>query len=223
MRLDYRDASFGAAVVQSSMLLYGLIAALTAVGVWQRYTQAKDVVSGEATAIASLWRDFGGYPQPQRDPLRELLRGYTDQVIHEAWPMQRRGLVSDEGMKWMDRLQAQLLTFEPVTESQKIIHAATLGAYDRLIQERRQRLDFVRAGLPKVFWYVLLPGAMGCIALCLFFRVEDMHFHAILLIGLAGFLSMVLFVIIALDRPLCGAMSVSSASYQLVYDHTAQK
>lgn len=223
MHLHYRDAYFGAAVLQSSMLLYGLIAALTAVGVWQRYTQAADAVSAEATAIASLWRDFGGYPKLQGDALRELLRGYTDQVIHEAWPLQRRGQVSPEGVEWMDRLQAQLLTFEPASESQKIMHAETLAAYDRLVQQQRQRLDFVNAGLPTVLWWVLLPGAMGCVALCLFFHVDDARFHAILLIGLAGFLSMVLFVVIALDRPLCGEMSVSSASYQLVYDHTMKK
>jgi len=30
---------------------------------------------------------------------------------------------------------------------------------------------------------------------------------------------MVLFVIFALDRPLCGDMAISADSYQLVYDH----
>src|SRR5262245_7622847 len=84
MRLRYDDAYLGAAIVQSVMLLYGLVAALTAVGVWQRYSQAADVVSGEATAIASLWRDLGGYPQPQRDDMRSILRDYTQQVINEA-------------------------------------------------------------------------------------------------------------------------------------------
>jgi hypothetical protein len=56
LRLGYVDAYFTAAVVQSAILLYGLIAALTAVGVWQRYSQVSDIVSSEATAIASVWR-----------------------------------------------------------------------------------------------------------------------------------------------------------------------
>jgi hypothetical protein len=219
MHLRYDDAYFGAAVLQSSMLLYGLIAALTAVGVWQRYSQASDIVSSEATAIASLWRDFGGYPEPQRDKLRDVLRGYTEQIIRDAWPQQRRGQIPREGVEWMDRLQAQLFAFEPATESQKIIHAETLGAYSRLVQQRRQRLDIVQAGLPSVLWFVLLPGAMGCIALCLFFQVDNPRFHAVLLVGLASFLAMVLFVIIALDRPLSGAAGITADSYQLIYDH----
>jgi hypothetical protein len=116
LRLRHEDAYYAAALVQSSMLLYGLVAALTAVGVWQRYAEVSDIVSGEATAIASLWRDLGGDPQPLRDTTRSILRGYTKQIIVEAWPQQRVGLVPTEGVEWMDRLQTQLFTFEPATQ-----------------------------------------------------------------------------------------------------------
>jgi hypothetical protein len=87
------DASlfYGAAVMQSAMVLYGLVAALTAVSVWSRHSQVSDIVSSEATAIASLWRALGGYPQGERDASRDLLRGYTTQIILEAWPEQRQG------------------------------------------------------------------------------------------------------------------------------------
>ena len=219
LHLRYDDAYFGAAVVQSAMLLYGLIAALTAVGVWQRHTQAADIVSAEATAITTLWRDLGGYPQPIRDEMQAILRGYTEQIINEAWPQQRRGIVPRQGVEWMDRLQSRLFAFEPVTESQKTIHAEAVRAFNQLVHERRQRLDAVHSQLPLVLWCVLLPGAMGCITLCLFFHLESVRFHVILLIGLTSLLVMVLFVIFALDRPLCGDMAISAESYQLIYDH----
>jgi hypothetical protein len=223
LQLTYDDAYFAAAVVQSAMLLYSLIAALTAVGVWQRYTQVADVVSGEATAIATLWRDLDGYPQPARDATQGILRGYTEQIINEAWPQQRRGEIPHVGVDWMDRLQAELFSFEPATEAQKILHAQALSAYSQLIQERRQRLDSVQGGLPVVLWYLLLPGAAGCIALFIFFHLANPRFQDILLVGLAGFLSMVLFVIIALDRPFRGDAGIGPDSYQLVYDHQMRK
>jgi Protein of unknown function (DUF4239) len=219
MSLTYEDAYYAAALIQSAMLLYGLIAALTAVGAWQRYGQVSDVVSGEATAITSLWRDLGGYPQPLRESTENILRGYTEQIIRDAWPQQRRGQIPREGHDWMDRLQAQLFTFEPATESQKVLHAQTLQSFNQLVQKHRQRIDSVRAGLPGVMWSVLLPGAMGCIVLCFFFQVRNAYFQGILLFGLAGFLAMVLFVIIALDRPFVGETGITAESYQLVYDH----
>jgi hypothetical protein len=223
LRLRYDDAYYAAALVQSTMLLYSLVAALTAVGVWAKYSEVSSVVSAEATAIASLWRDLGSYPPPTRDATRTLLRGYTEQVIHGAWPQQRRGQIPREGVELMDRLQAQLFAFEPATESQKILHAEALHAFNHLVQQRRQRLDAGQAGLPRVMWFVLLPGAMGCLVLCLFFQVDNVRFQALLLVAVAGFLAMVLFVIIALDRPFIGDMGITADSYQLIYDHHMKK
>jgi hypothetical protein len=218
LHLRYEDAYYAAAVMQSAMLLYGLIAALTAVGVWQRYSQVAEIVSSEAAAITTLWRDFGGYPDPLRDPLREILIGYTEYVVHNAWPQQRRGEVPSEGVEWMDRLQERLFSFEPTTESQRILHGETVGAFNQLVKQRRQRLDSVQGGLPGVLWSVLLPGALGCIVLCLFFHLDNTRYQAVLLLGLAGFLSAVLFVIIALDRPFSGDKGITPGAYQLFLD-----
>lgn len=209
---------FGAAAMQSGMVLYGLVAALTAVSVWTRHQQVSETVSQEATAIAVVWRDFGGYPQRERDSMREVLRGYTLQIIEEAWPQQRKGQVPRVGVEWLDRIQAQLFVFEPGSESQKILHGQTLHAYNGLIEARRARLDSVNTGLAVVMWFVLLPGAMGCLLLCLFFRIDDVRYHGTLMLCLSGFVAMVLFVIVSLDRPFEGPMAIPADSYQLIYD-----
>jgi hypothetical protein len=224
LRIDTNAALFyGLAIMSSAIVLYGLVAALTAVSVWQRYAQVSDIISSEATAISSLWRDLGGYPQRERDAMQEILRGYTNQVIQQAWPAQQQGRIPQEGVEWMNRLQAQLFAFEPSSEGQKMLHGETLSAYNRLAQARRLRVDAVKAGLPSVMWFVLLPGAMGCLVLALFIRLEDSRLQAILVSGLAGFMAMVLFVIISLDFPFRGPMSISSDSYQLVHDQLMKR
>jgi len=210
-------------MMQSLMLLYSLVAALTAFGVWQKYGQVSDIVSSEATAITSLWRDLGGYPEPLRNQTQDTLRGYTEQIISGAWPQQRRGQIPSEGVEWMDKLQSQLFTFEPASDAQKILHAETLHAFNQLVQARRQRLDAVKAGLPGVIWFVLLSGAMGCITLFLFFPQTNLGFQTVLMLGLASYLAMVLFVIVSLDRPFVGDMGVSADSYQLIYDQHMRK
>ena len=219
LKLEYEDAYYAAALVQSAMLLWGLIAALTAVGVWQRYSEVSGIVSGEATHIASLWRDLGGYPPPVRDSTREILKGYTDQIIHGAWPQQQQGIVPREGVEWMDRLQRELFAFEPTTDGQRIIHSEVLVAFNQLVVQRRQRLDAVEGGLPDVLWYVLLPGAFLCLLMCMFFQVRSAKYQAALLLGVSAFLSMVLFVIVSLDRPFVGDRGISAHSYELIYEH----
>jgi hypothetical protein len=219
LRITYNDANFAVAAVQSMVLLYGLIAALIAVGVWQRHSAASDVVSAEATAIANLWRDLGGYPEPTRTASRDVLRDYTQQIIHEAWPLQQAGKIPTEGVAWMDRLQGHLFAFEPAKDSQRIVHAEALHAFNGLVQCRRQRLDCVRSALPSVFWLVLLPGAIACTCMFVFFHVDNGRFHAVLVSAVAMFFALVLFVIVALDRPFFGAMGIPPNSYHLIYDH----
>jgi hypothetical protein len=216
--INFNNAYYVAPLMQASVLLYGLIAALTAVGAWTRYTNVSSIVSAEATAITTLWRDFGGYPEPLAGSMRDVLRGYTDQVINGAWPQLRRGEIPSEGVAWMDRIQGLLYAFEPATEGQKILHAETVRAFNHLVEQRRQRLDAAQGGLPSVLWFVLLGGATAGVTLGLFYYMENVRFQACMLLGFAASLSMVLLVIFALDTPFTGEISIGPDSYQLIYD-----
>ena len=92
-----------------------------------------------------------------------------------------------------------------------------------MVEARRLRLDSVNSGLPGVIWFVLLPGAMGCLLFSLFFPIEEPRFQAVLVAGLAGFVAMVLFVIISLDRPFHGAMAIPADSYGLIHDQLMKR
>lgn len=219
LHLSQQGTFYTSSMVQFAMLLYGLVAAMTAVNVSQRYTHCAEIVSAEATAIASLWRDLGGYPVPLRDEARDILRGYTLQIIDEAWPKQQRGVIPHEGVAWMDKLQARIFAFEPATDGQRIVHAEALHAFNSLVQQRRQRVDAVQTGLPGVFWLLLVPGAMACILLCMLYQVDNVRLQVILLLAVSLSLSMIVFVIVALDHPFIGDSGISADSYRLVYEH----
>ena len=90
----------------------------------------------EATALNLLYRDVTSYPEPYRGQLQKLLADYTQYVIHEAWPLQRRGIVPRGGLEHMSYFQKMLTSFEPQTEGQKILAAEALSAYNRLIEAR---------------------------------------------------------------------------------------
>lgn len=212
------DAEFTGAMMQSVMMFYGLAVALIAVSVWQTYSDTQKLVSGEATAIASLYRDVSSYPEAERRILQHELKGYVEYVITEAWPQQQLGVVPYGGVEHMNRLQAQLARFEPATEGQKLLHAEALRAYNHLIQARRLRLDAVHTGLPVVMWGVIICGAFIGLTTAFFFKIKDARLHNMLVILLAAFIGLVMFMIIALDRPFRGDLGLSPEPYQLIYD-----
>lgn len=218
LRIQMEDSEFSGSMMQSVMVFYGLAVALIAVNVFQTYSDTSKIVTGEATALNALYRDVSSYPEPIRLDLQRELREYTDQVIHQAWQLQRRGQIPTAGVQHMSRFQAVLDKFEPATEGQKLLHGETLRAYNQLIQARRLRLDAVGTGLPAVMWFVIIVGAAISLSASFFFRVEDARLHGILVTLLAVFIGVVIFMIFAIDRPFRGDLGVGPEPYQIVYD-----
>ena len=219
MKFNDDDSNYGSGMVQAVMVFYGLAVALIAMNVWQTYDNVTQLISQEATAIAGLYRDVSGYPEPTRTQLRQTLREYTDYIIHQAWPLQQRGNVPAGGVEIMNRFQGILIGFEPATEGQKILHAEALHAYNRLVETRRMRLDAAGTRLPGILWFVIIAGALVSLSSAFFFKLEDPWVHGIHVVLLAVFMGMIIFMILALDRPFVGDLGVRPDSYQLIYDH----
>jgi hypothetical protein len=219
-RLEVRveDSDFIGSMVQCVMVFYGLAVALIAVSVSETYSDVSKVVSQEATTLSALYRDVSGYPEPIRPRLQATLRDYTHYVIHEAWPAQQRGEIPGGGVEIMNRFQDELIAFEPVSDGQELLHGEALRAYNEFIQARRLRLDAVGTKLPTVMWAVILVGAFIGLTSTFFFRVRDARLHAILVVLLAAFVGLVIFMILALDRPFRGDLAISSGPYQIIYD-----
>src|SRR4029450_11181853 len=115
-----------------------------------------------------------------------------------------RGQIPAGGFAPITRFQEALTKYEPATEGQKLLHGETLRAYNELIQARRMRLDAVGTGLRKVMWCVILGGAFIGLSASFFFKVEDARLHIIEVLLLAVFIGLVIFMILALDRPFRG-------------------
>jgi hypothetical protein len=221
-RLHYHDGANDAVsgTVQAIGVFYGITVGLIAVGVWNTYSSASDLVSREAAATSALFRDVNSYPSPLREELRKSIRDYTVFVIERAWPAQKRGQgqMIDEGTLILDNFQKKLTSFQPANTSQTVIHAETLRAYNDFVEYRRLRIDAVSGGLSSVMWAVIWVGAAISIGIAYFFNIPDLKLHAIMVALMGGFLAMVLFMIIINDKPFYGSVSISSDPYRLILE-----
>ena len=219
LRIHAEDSDFSAGVLGGVMIFYSLAVALIAINVWETYSDVSKIISQEATSLAALYRDVGEYPEPKGSQLQKQLRDYTEQVIHEAWPIQARGKVPAGGVQIMDSFQSALAGFEPSTDGQRILHAETLHAYNELILARRLRLDAVGTQLPGILWIIIIMGGLIAISSSFFFKVEDGRLHGIQVVFLATLIGMIILVVVAFDYPFRGDLALRPDPYQLVYDH----
>ncbi len=197
-------------------VFYGLLLGLLAVATYQNFSESQAVVADEAAALTALYEDFQAYPEPQRAHLRWLLRDYCRYVIKYAWPLQRQGIVPKEGRSRIIGLQEQLLSIEPQTQSQEIVHAETIRQFNVYLQHRQRRLQAVRTGIPAVMWYVVLIGSLINMSIV---WLLDMKLISHLFLGgmLAFFLGTMIFLIAVLDNPFRGEVSVTPEPLEAVH------
>jgi len=205
-------------VVLSIMAFYGLAMALIAVSVFETYSDVSKIIAQEASELSALYQDASSYPEPIRPLLQKELRDYAQYVIHEAWPAQQQGQVAAGGIAMLNRFQATLVGFKSVSEDQRLLHGEALRAYNEMLEARSLRLDAVDTGLPRVMWVVIVAGALLSLSSTFFFKVEHTHLQGIQVLLLATFIGLVIFMIVALDRPFRGDLGLPPEPYQLVYD-----
>jgi Flp pilus assembly pilin Flp len=197
-------------------VFYGLLLGLIAVTAYQNVADAGANVTREAAALSALYEDASNYPAPHGQNLCWLLRDYTRYVIKYAWPLQRRGIVPEEGTIRVDAVQEELLSFQPVTPAQEILHAEALRQFNHFLEARRLRLFSVNSGLPAVMWYAMILGAVLNLAICWLF---DMRFITQLVLGgiLAAYLGMMMFLIFDMNQPFRGDVSISAEPFEAIY------
>lgn len=223
LRLRAEDSEFSGTMVQSVMVFYGLAVALIAVSVWQTYSDVSKSVSLEASELDAFYHDVSSYPEPIRSQLQKLVTEHVLAIIHEDWPLQRKGRIPNGGDVRINRIQVLLTSFEPVTENQKIMHAEALRAYNEMIEARELRIDAGESKVPGIMWGVITMGAVISLSSSFFFKIEDARLQGIQVVLLAAFIGLVIFMIFALDRPFRGDLGLGPEPYQLIHHDQLMK
>lgn len=217
LRIQIEDSEFSGSMLQAVMVFYGLAVALISVSVWQAYSEASKLVSQESASLAALYRDVSLYPEPVRSTMQTNVQAYVDFIIRDLWPLQRQGKVPAKPPESVGRLLRTVMSFEPASEGQRIMHAETLRAFNDAVKATRMRQDAAQSGLPPILWVVIFVGAAISLCASFFFKVEDVRLHGILVVLLAAFVGLVIFMILALDRPFRGDLGLRPDPYELVY------
>ena len=138
-------------------------------------------------------------------------------MIDEAWPLQKKGLVPPGGVKKVAAVWERLASFEPETKAQEALHETALHQFNVFFEHRRTRL----------YRHLRHPGdalvhGRGRRAI-----EHDPHVavrsspqpsfaarrHPVLL-PLATMISL----IVLMDHPFLGEVSISPHAFELVHD-----
>jgi len=203
-------------------VFYGITLGLLAAGVWQNFQDAEEKVNTEASATAALYRDVKSLPAPKNEILKKQLRDHTYKLIHESWALHKQGIVVTKGTELLAKFQDELYAFEPKTAGEAALFEEALKQYNRVIELRVLRLNSVNNGMPSTIWLLIFLGGAITLIICWLFNIPSLRMHVILntLIGLA--IGTLIYLIVMLDCPFRGELSIHTDAYELVYNHLMQ-
>ncbi len=198
--------------------LYAVMLAFVAVGVFETMDKTSAVASSEANSLGSIEFDSAGLPPDLGIRVRADVDRYIDIVTQKEWPSQRAYRMEEanfeEGWAQVRRISLDLAAFEPATPGQATVKAEVEHLVNDLFASRRSRLLAASAHLPNAVWQMLVFG-LGLLAIYVFlFGPHNYKIHMAVTALTMLSIGLTFTLIIALDYPFRGDVSVDSDSYR---------
>jgi hypothetical protein len=190
-------------------ILYAVLLGFLTVIVWEHYAQSEERAQAEVDAATDIWRFARLLPTPQAKRIRTDVERYAVAVASDEWPKMQRGESSS---------QAQQRIIELITDVAQIPLDGTQLSnlqshlFDRvqvMADLRRHRINDNRSTVLPVIKFALMIGACLVIGFLYLFGLENFRVQLLMTAATAGMIGVLLALIVLLDYPFRGDVSVS--------------
>jgi hypothetical protein len=207
-------------------VVYAVLLAFIAVAAWASFDEANTIVQKEANLVGNLYRDTVAISDPARTEMRQALSNYLDTVVTKEWPAQQAGKVNPIAWMALEKLHGIVTGIDAKTLSQSVVEAEMLRTLNNLYAARRSRLLAASEGIPDTIWWILVLGGITTVSFSFFFGMPSMKMHYAMTGLLAFSMALVMVLIVALDWPFRGEVSIGPDAFQAVQanigEHQAQ-
>ena len=201
-------------IISTIGVLYGLLLGLVSVDNWDNYDEARNLSAIEAASISAFYRDVAVLHHPKGPALQNDVRNYLRRIINEEFSAYHEGKVTPGSYHLLDAIHRDLVTYVPEGPVETQFYTEAVSHFNRMIELRDVRVDSViNDGIPVVFWYAILLGSLAIIVVSFFFHMPSYAGHLFLVNCITFFTAVMVFLIIAVDNPWRGTISVSPGPY----------
>ena len=193
--------------------IYAIVAGLLVFGVYNTFESAYHQSADEASTLVLMYRNAEHFPQPQKNDAQQAVVGYIHSVMDDEWPALADGVGSPKTSQAVDHL---FDVYSPMTPT-----AAWSDQYTRSVNDlgdvvklRNQRIDYSKASLSSIYWFLLFAGAFVTLLYVALSYVQRRGMHALAVGLMATMLGLVIFLLLEVNHPFRGSIAVSKDNFQ---------
>ena len=195
--------------------VFGIILGFVTVSLYESFTDAQHNVQTEATELVQLYEDTRAFPRAEARAAEREIKTYVATVRFREWEQMREG-DSDpaRSRQHISDLYDVLRDYEPKTATQIAFHSDAISRLNDLVDARRTRLDQAAESLPGAFWTMLVVGSLLLLSSLYLLGGANQRLHMILVVAVAVITSFNLLIVVALDHPFSGDISVTTRPFE---------
>ncbi len=205
--------------------VYAVVLAFVAVGVYETMDKSTEIASEEANSLGGLAFDSAGLPAELAERIRADINTYIDLVTKKEWPLQQAYQMEEknyeEGWTQLRKLNTEISSFQPATDGQATVMADMEHIINGLFSARRARLLAANQHLPDAIWQMLIVGLILIVFYVYLFGPHSFKIHMAVTSMTMLSIGLVFTLIIALDYPFRGDLSVDDEAFLGVKEVTA--
>ncbi len=198
-------------------VVYAVLIGFIVVNVFESSSKGDEIATNEANLLSALKFDSLGLNDQTSALIRSGVNKYADMVVKTEWPSQQAGKMDDAifepGWTEVATMSETLASFQPTTLGQGVTKQAMLHVMDELVEARRNRIEAAGEHVPGVIWQILLLAGAIAVGYTYLFGAHSFKIHMAITGLIAATISLVFVLIIALDYPFRGEVSVSDEAF----------
>ncbi len=195
-------------------VVYAVLLGFAVIVVWEKFRDAQSAVVQEASGVIALSRLSDGLEKNVAADVHQHLARYVEAAIAADWPAMAQGASSPEVGQLLSELYRSVLAVMPNNAREAAIMAAMLNELDVITDGRRARLELAAGIVPGVLWAVLVAGAVITLTFTFFFGARSVGAQAMMSGMLAAITFMALYVVVEVEHPFTGPVSVDAQPLQ---------
>ena len=198
-------------------VVYAVLIGFIVVNVFETFSKGDEIATAEVNKLTGIMLSTAGLPETEGVAVLADLKHYLDIVIKKEWPSQQAGKVEaaefEAGWHVLAHLNKRIAGFEPKTAGQSVNKGEMLRSMNELSKARRSRILAAGEHLADVVWQILLVAGAVAVAYTYLFGAHSFGIHLSITGFIAATISLVFTLIIALDYPFRGDVSVGDEGF----------
>lgn len=196
-------------------LIYGVFLAFTIIIEWGQFSDAEHSATYEVTYLSELWRDAQVFPVSLRNQIQDRLIAYASAVVENEWSsIASDGKVNKMAENAYEEIWKCYYNFQPKTAREIAFYNESLKQLNELGRQRRQRILYRQSELPTIMWVFLISGGIATISFSYLFGTKHAWSQALIVALLSGLISFSLFLVLSLQHPFTGGLSIKPEAWQ---------